>query len=281
MKEIISQAQIEDAIDATASFVSQERDTGIDGGFASQQIAANIQSKAQIAEELLTETPHPSQDGWYAPLHKLNVHRRYAEAVTSLPGYIVLVPSAIIDREASSFYPAVISEDSLTAGALRLHVLRQPYRLQLLDSAKTILSGAGQSETTGIGNHGRTDNDGVEAEHFTALLASAADKDIQSQWSIGNHVNHAWRSNSGSSVTGKMYERILSDEIAQKTITVTRQSISKGKAAIYWHDSLRAEDGRPEGATTENALVVIQAIGFQALRDMSPRSIDTIKRLLA
>lgn len=281
MKEIISQTRIEDAIDATVSFVNQQRDTGIDGGFASHQLAASIRSNAQIAEELLTETPHPSQKGWYAPLNKLNVNHRYTEALASLPGYIVLVPSAIVDRTGSSFYPAVVSEDSISARALRLHVLRQPYRLQLLDSAKTILSGAGQSETNGIGNHDRTDNDSVEAEHFTALLASAADEGAQKQWSSGNHVNHAWRSNAVSSVTGKMYERILSDEIPQKTITIAQQSIAEGKAAIYWHDSLRANDGRPEGATTENALVIVQAIGFQALKDTDPRSIDVIKGLLA
>lgn len=280
MKETITQSQIEDAVDTASSFITQERGTSLDGSFASTYMREKITSTAELAEQLLTETPHPSLPGLYVPLHS-GTQQQFEESLHVLPGHIVLLPSAFVDRKDSAFYPAIVSEDSIAHNALRLHVLRQPYKKQLLGSSRTILSGAAQAETKGVGSHGRTANDGVEAEHFTALMTISSSEQSITNWANGYHVNHGWRSGKQTSVTSEMHRQIFEDEIPQTTITITKQDILNKRAAVYWHESLRGTDGKPEHGSTTDALIIIQALGFQALKEKRPRALDSIKTMIA
>lgn len=279
MNEHITPGRIEDAIDATNSFISQQRGAPLDGGFAGQQLHERIRSTAERAQQLLTETAHPNHSGLYVPLHSKNEHR-FSEAMNVLPGHIVLLPSRTIDKQGSAFYPAVVSEDSLAHNALRLHVIRQPYQQKLLGSTRTLLSGAAQAETAGIGNHGRTPTDGVEAEHFTTLLTISGNERMRSQWASGNHINHTWRQHEQTSVTSEMHRQLFSDEIPQTTITISQQDIASGTTALFWHDSLRDDNGYPEHAGKQDALIIVQALGFQALKDKRPKAINAVKEML-
>lgn len=279
MSEYITPTRIEDAIDSVHTFISKERGSDLDGGFASTQLHERILSTSELAEQLFTETPHPNFPGLYVLLHN-KIDQEFNEALHVLPGHILLLPSITVDKKDSSFYPAVVSEDSVSLGALRLHVLCQPYKKTLTTGARTILSGAAQAETKGIGNHNRTANDSIEAEHFTALLTISGNDTLASKWVDGDHVNHAWRQNKNTSVTSEMHKNIFGNEIPQTTITITQQDIINGKAALFWHESLRGHNDRPEHAGKQDALIMVQALGFQALKANSPRSIDTIKGML-
>lgn len=281
MSEIITQAKIEDAIASTNAFLGAERGATIDGGFASKQVAERVTSVSERAKALLQSVPHPNLSGLYVPLSKHNAGR-YDEVAAVLPGYLVLVPSALVKAGTSSFYPAVVSEGGIKTGALRLHVLQQPYHGKVGSGTSTILSAAGQSETKGIGEHGRKSNDGVEAEHFATLLAAGIDTSVQTAWRAGKHVNHAWRQQASSSVTTEVSKRLFGSNIPQATLTITKQQIETGRAMLLWHDGMRdAQTGSPETAARDNALVVIQGLGYEALRAQSPQGIDTVKRLIA
>ena len=178
MSDTITQTRAEDAIATTESFLQLERGTGIDGDFAGSQIAERILTVRERAEDLLLSVPHPKLAGLYVPLSKHN-SQHFEDAVTALPGYLVLIPSTLVEPGTSLFYPAVVSEDGIKDNNLRLHVLRQPYRQQIRYGAAMVLSAAGQSETKGIGDHGKKSNDGVEAEHFATLLAAGKDVSVQ------------------------------------------------------------------------------------------------------
>ncbi|MGC1176438.1 MAG: hypothetical protein WA843_00030 [Candidatus Saccharimonadales bacterium] len=281
MTEAITQTRAEDAIASTNAFLGSERGASLDGDFASGQIAERVCSVAARAQDLLESVPHPKLDGLYVPLSKHNANR-YGEAATVLPGYLVLVPSALVETGSSLFYPAVVSEDGIKTGDLRLHVLRQPYRQQIRYGASMILSAAGQSETAGIGEHGRKANDGVEAEHFATLLAAGSDRSVQSAWQSGQHVNHTWRGQQGNSVTAEVSKRLFGQDIPQITITITRQQIEAGQAMLLWHEGMRGEQtGQPETAAKDNALVVIQGLGYEALRANNPSGVDDVKRMMA
>lgn len=281
MSEIITQPRAEDAIAKTNAFLAAERGVAIDGGFAGNQITERTTAAQERAQAILYSVPHPNLDGLYVPLSKHNANR-YDEAATVLPGYLVLVPSALVERGTSVFYPAVVSEDGLKNQELRLHVLRQPYNRGIGYGASMVLSAAGQSETRGIGDHGRITSDGVEAEHFATLLAAGSDPAVQSAWQSGRHINHQWREQSANSVTAEVSKRLFGQEIPQATITVTRQQIEKGQAMLLWHEGMRdSQTGRPETATKDMALVVIQGLGYEALRAHSPQGIDNVKRLIA
>lgn len=281
MIEAITQTRVEDAIANTNAFLGAERGAAIDGGFAGRQIAERVATVRERAEDLLGSVPHPKLDGLYVPLSKHNASR-YAEAVAVLPGYLVLVPSALVESGTSVFYPAVVSEDGLKTDAIRLHVLRQAYRQQVRYGASVVLSAAGQSETKGIGEHGRKATDGVEAEHFATLLAAGSDGAVQAAWQSGQHVNHTWREQSGNSVTAEVSKRLFGQDMPQTTITITRQQIESGKAMLLWHEGMRDEQtGIPETAARDNALVVIQGLGYEALRTRNPQGIDNVKRLIA
>jgi hypothetical protein len=145
----------------------------------------------------------------------------------------------------------------------------------------TVLSAAGQSETNGIGDHSRTTSDGVEAEHFATLLAAGSDPGVQAAWQAGNHVNHAWRKKPGNSVTTEVSQRLFGQDIPQQTITITRQDVATGKAVLLWHEGMRDDKGQPETAAKDKALVVVQSLGYEALRTQNPQGIDTVKRLIA
>jgi hypothetical protein len=281
MSETITQTRIEDAIANTNAFLGAERGASIDGDFAGRQVAERVATVQERAEDLLLSVPHPKFDGLYVPLSKHNAGR-YGEAVAALPGYLVLIPSALVERGPSVFYPAVVSEDGLKTQDLRLHVLRQPYRQQIRYGTSMVLSAAGQSETKGVGEHGRKANDGVEAEHFATLLAAGSDPNVRSAWQSGQHVNHTWREQSGNSVTAEVSKRLFGQEMPQTTITITRQQIESGQAMLLWHDGMRDQStGQPEAATKDKALVVLQGLGYEALRTHSPHGIDNVKRLIA
>jgi hypothetical protein len=281
MTETITQTRVEDAIANTNAFLSVERGASLDGDFASGQVAERIHSVGQRAEDLLSSVPHPKLDGLYVPLSKHNANQ-YGEAAAVLPGYLVLVPSALVEAGTSVFYPAVVSEDGLKTDVLRLHVLKQPYRQQVRYGASMVLSAAGQSETKGIGEHGRKASDGVEAEHFATLLAAGSDRNVQTAWQSGQHVNHTWREQQSNSVTAEVSKRLFGQDMPQDTITITRQQIETGRAMILWHEGMRDENsGTPETAAKDKALVVIQGLGYEALRTRNPQGLDTVKRLIA
>lgn len=281
MAEIITQTRIEDAIDVANTFLYAERGAAIDGSFAGRHIAERVATVQERAEAILQAEPHPKQPGFYVPLSKRNVHM-YAEAAAVLPGYVVLVPSVLVAHGTASFYPAVVSEDGLKTDSLRLHVLCQPYRQYLGYGASMVLSAAGQSETKGVGEHGRQPNDGVEAEHFATLLAAGSDTRVQSAWQSGLHVNHAWRLQPSNSVTSEVSRRLFGREIPQATITVTQQQIADGQAMLLWHEGMRdAQTGSIETATRDKALVTVQALGYAAVQARNPERIDVLKRLIA
>lgn len=281
MSEALTQTRTEDAIAATQDFLQAERGVGIDGDAASRHVAARIATVQSRAEAVLQAVPHPKHDGLYVPLSKHNA-ADYSEAAAVLPGYMVLVPSALVERGQSSvFYPAAVSEDGLKTGIIRLHVLKQPYRRQIRYGAAMILSAAGQSETKGVGQHGHSASDGVEAEHFATLLAAGSDSQVQAAWQRGEHVNHAWRERSSNSVTTQVTQRLFGAEVPQQTISITQQQIAQGKAMLLWHEGMRNHDtGAPETATQEKALVILQGLGYEALRQKNPNAIDTVKRLI-
>lgn len=280
MTEAITQTRIEDAVASTNAFLEVQRGTGIDGGHATLQVAERIASVAERAAAVLQSVPHPKFDGLYVPLSSHNASS-FDEAAAVLPGHMVLVPSAIIGPGPSVFYPAVVSEDGLKNNDIRLHVLRQPYRQQIQHGAAIVLSAAGQSETRGIGEHGRTAADGVEAEHFATLLAAGADQHIQAVWQAGQHINHTWRTQPSSSVMSEVSGRLFGADIPQTTLTITKQQIETGRAMLLWHEGMRdPQTGNPETATKEKALVIVQGLGYEALRSNNPHGIDAIKRLL-
>lgn len=282
MSEIFTQTRVEDAIASTNNFLGTERGASIDGGFAAAQVAERVATVSERAEAVLQSVPHPKLDGLYVPLSKHNASD-YPEAATVLPGYLVLVPSSLADPTVKNeFYPAVVSEDGLKSDNLRLHVLRQPYRQQVRYGASMVLSAAGQSETEGIGDHGRKSDDGVEAEHFATLLAASSDASVQAAWQSGQHVNHTWREQVDNSVTAEVSRRLFGSDMPQTTITITRQQIEGGKAMLLWHEGMRDEQtGKPETAARDNALPVIQGLGYEALRSRGPQGIDNVRRLLA
>lgn len=281
MNERITQARAEDAIARTSAFLRAERGAPIDGAFASRQLGERVASTRQRAEAILRSVPHQRLNGLYIPLSKHNANR-YSEVATALPGYLVLVPSALVDKGTNMFYPAVVSEDGIKSGAMRLQVLRQPYRQKIGYGAAVALSAAGQSKTRGVGEHGRKSHDGIEAEHFATLLAAGSDPRVQSAWRAGTHVNHAWRKRADSSVTTEISRRLFGSDIPQATITITRQQVEDGQAMLLWHEGMREPNtGRAETATVDNALVVIQGLGFEALRTQNPRGTEDVKRLLS
>ncbi len=281
MSETITQTRVEDAIASANAFLSTERGASIDGDFASHQVAEQVTTVRERAEALLRSIPHPELDGLYVPLSKYNA-ADYNEAVAVLPGYFVLIPSALIDRGTSVFYPAVVSEDSLKSNEVRLHALRRPYRQRAHYGASMMLSAAGQSETRGIGDHGRTANDGIEAEHFATLLAAGSDTSVQAAWQSGQHINHLWRERPANSVTSEVSKRLFGDEIPLTTVTITRQQIEAGQAMLLWYDDIRdRQTGAPETATKARALETYQALGYETLRASNPRGLDAVKRLIA
>lgn len=281
MTETLTQTRAEDAIAATDAFLHQQRGVTIDGAFASGQVAERVMTAQQRAEALLTAVPHPGADGFYVSLSKHNA-QSYDEAVAVLPGHMVLVPSALVESGTNAFYPAVVSEDGLKTRDLRLHVLRRPYQQSIGYGAAMLLSAAGQSETRGVGEHGRKASDGVEAEHFATLLAAGSDPRVQAAWSAGNHVNHTWRKAPKSSVTTEVSRRLFGDDISQATVSITREQIQNGQAMLLWHEGMRdAQTGKPEAATKKNALVLVQGLGFEALKQANPRGVDDVKRLIA
>lgn len=281
MPELITQTKVEDAVAHAETFLGVERGLHIDGDFAGQQIADRIATVKDRAEEMLYSIPHPQLKGLYIPLSAYNA-AYFDEAAAVLPGYMVLIPSVLVDKGTSVFYPAVVSEDGLKSDALRLHVLRQPYRQQIGYGMSVVLSAAGQSETSGIGDHGRKSNDGIEAEHFNTLLVAGIDADIATAWQSQIHSNHVWRNQANNSVTTEVSRRLFGADIPQSTVTITREQIASGNAMLLWHEGMRdGVSGQPETAAQDNALVVIQALGYEALREHSPGSLDTVKRLLS
>lgn len=281
MPETITQTRIEDAIANTNAFLGAERGATIDGDFASHQVAQRVESVQDRAEAMLKSVPHPKLSGLYVPLSKHNASH-YHEAAATLPGYLVLIPSALVEQGTNAFYPAVVSEDGLKTNDIRLHVLRQPYRQQVRYGTSMVLSAAGQSETKGVGAHGRKPNYGVEAEHFATLLAAGSDPNVQAAWKSGQHINHTWREQTGNSVIAEVSKRLFGADIPQATLTISQRQIEAGQAMLLWHEGMMDEQtGKPETAAKDKALVVIQGLGYEALRTRNPRSIDNVKRLIA
>lgn len=283
MKESITQTRTEDAIAKANNFLEIERGADLDGGFAARQVTERVLTVEERARALLFSIPHPKHSGFYVPLSKYNANY-FSEAAAVLPGYMVLIPSGLVEKGTSELYPAVVSEDGLKNQNIRLHVLKQPYRQGMSYGAAMILSAAGQSETKGVGEHGRTVSDGIEAEHFATLLAAGSDSRVQADWQADKHVNHTWRERSSNSVVTEVSRRLFGQDIPQATITITRRQIEKGKAMLLWHEGMRGQDsgqqGQPETATKSNALVVIQALGYEALQARGEENIDTVKKLI-
>lgn len=283
MHEVLTQSRIEDAIDGANLFLSQGRNATLDGAVAADHVEERVVSAQEHAEGLLTAIPYPKMDGYYAPLSKFNANH-YAHIVAALPGYMVLVPSKVVDKTLPpAFFPAVVSEDGLKANNLRLHVMQQPYRGSLSYTSSMVLSAAGQSETKGVGVHGHHANDGLEAEHFTTLLAAATNQNVKNAWKAGKHINHKWRKQDEGSVTTYANHLIFGKEIPQTTITIPEEDIRSGDAMLLWHEGMRNDDrnGRPETATAERALIVIQGLGYDAIKNTRPKDLDAVKDLIS
>ncbi len=277
-----TKTKFEDALSGAENFLYQERGESIDGAYAGTRVQEQINTVASRAEALLTSVPYPNQDGYYIPLSKHNKNQ-YNEAIQVLPGHMVLVPSGLVGSAENCFYPAVVSEDSRKNNTLRLHVLRQKYGQSGIGyGSGMILSASGQSETKGVGEHGKKPNDGLEAEHFASLLAAGGNKSVYSAWQKGQHINHTWRRQSNSSVTTEVFRTLFGSDVSQETINITSEQIATGKALILWHEALRDQDsGKPESATKDKALVIVQALGYQALKDKNPDGLDNVRRLIS
>lgn len=279
MAEQLSRTILEDAAASAETFLK----TNLDGGFATQAIAGRVEPLAESAEALLRSVPYPGQAGLYVALSKHNANQ-YAQAVLALPGHVTLIPSMLVGDEIPALYPAVVSEDGIKSSKLRLHVLKQAYDHQhgLGYSAAMLLSAAGQSETPGVGQHSSARSDGVEAEHFSSLLVAGNNARVRAAWqSGGEHINHAWRQRANDSVLTELSDSLLSADMSLKTITITETQVKDGQAALFWHEGMRnAETGRPETATRKDALVVVQGLGYEALRNTNRQGLDVVKRLL-
>lgn len=276
MTETFKSENVDQAVEKLGNFLEAERGASPDGGFASEQVAQHVMTVAERTQHLLTSVAHPQIPRMFVPLSKYNAGQ-YDEAVSILPGHMVLVPSPLVGSLEKSFYPAVVSEDGIAQRALRLHVLHQPYLFRGLGvSAATLLSAAGQSETLGVGDDNRPVGDGIEVEHFAALLTVGESAGATATWRT-DHANHGVRKLPNSSVSSQFVHALLGQEARQSTLTITKKQIDDGKAMILWHDSLRDVAGDPEAATRDNALVTLQALGYQAL---TPEAVDNIKRSL-
>ena len=282
MTEIITQTRAEDAVARATDFLSAERGTMIDGASAAGHVVDRVEQTWEQAERLLTDHPHPSMTGLYTVLSKQN-NASFDVVAATLPGHIVLVPSNLVEPGPSSFHPAVVSEDGLKSRNMRLHVLLQKYRGSIGYGAALTLSAAGQSETPDIGLHDKGGgNDVVEAEHFATILLIGNDSNLQTAWQAGNHINHLWRQRENSSVTTEMSNRLFGKDIPQTTLTITKQQIENGRAALFWREGLRAEATQlPETATKQNALVILQALGYEALQVRGTQAVNNVRKLLA
>jgi hypothetical protein len=91
-----------------------------------------------------------------------------------------------------------------------------------------------------------------------------------------------WREQANNSVTAEVSKRLFGSEMPQATITITKDQMESGQAMLLWHEGMRdMHTGKPETAARDKALVVIQGLGFEALRSRNPKGIDDIKRLIA
>lgn len=271
MTEQYTPSRAEDAIAATSDFLSTELGATIDGEQAAAQVAEHLSSVQDRAKALLQAIPHPTlgKQGLYVPLSKYNA-TSYDEAVAVLPGHLVLLPSAIIDPGTTELYSAMVSEDGIALRKLRLHVLRQPYHRDASYGAGVMLAAAGQSETKGVGMHGKKSSDGLEAEHFPTLLAAGTDPALQAAWKNGSHINHKWRENDQNSVFRQVTSLLFTENTPPATVTVTRQDIEAGKKMLLWDIDLLDEANKtPANAGKEKALVLYQALAFQAMLGVS------------
>lgn len=280
MTELLTQTRVEDAIDTANSFLQYERNATLDGGAATENIQKRVLTVREIAEALLTERPVHGKEGFYAPLSRSNPED-FAQASATLPGYMVLVPAVLVGERNGGFYPAVVSEQDATPTSMRLHIFKRPYKQRLTTSVSTLLSASGQSETAGVGRHGFKEGDGVEAEHFATILTAGGDKAVRQAWKKGMHINHQWRKAPNSSVTSQMSQRLFGEDIPQATICITKKDIEEGKALLLWHEGMRDQDsGEIETATRPGALIVIQALGMEALKKTDPH-LDNVKKLVS
>lgn len=279
MIEMITQTRVEDAVAHTTDFLHKERGAQIDGDYASRQLRQRIATTQERAGAFLMAVPRPRGNGFYAPLSRYNANQ-FQEAVTSLPGYFVLVPSALVERGPSAFYPAVVSEDGLMSQSLRLHVLHQAYHCQIGRATGVVLSSAGQAETKGIGEHGRQSHDGVEAEHFATLLTISGNPTLLTGWRNGEHINHRWRQAPRQSITGQLTNTLLHTDVRQSTLTLRQQDFEHNRAMLLWHEGMRDTNGNAAAATYPGALVVIQSLGYEALSQSQPDRLTNVQKAL-
>jgi len=280
MTEFLTQTRVEEAISEANNFLQSERGAILDGDVAADTVRERVVTVAEEAEALLRERPILGKEGFYAPLSKGNPED-FARAAATLKGYMVLVPAMLTGDKVPGFYPAVVSEQDATPTSMRLHVFKQPYKRQLTSSVSTLLSASGQSETAGVGDHGHENGDGVEAEHFATILTAGGDKATREAWQEGDHINHKWRKNPRNSVTSQMSQTLFGSEIPQATITITKKGVEEGEALLLWHEGMRdQETGQIETATRPGALVVIQALGMEALKKTDP-TLENVKILVS
>lgn len=268
--------QMHDAIAETNDFLFYERGETLDGAGAASSVEAAVITVEQQAHDLLFAQPFPNKPGYYVPLSMHNASQ-FELARQVLPGYAVLVPSVIAGYSSSEFFPAIVSEDSAKREGIRLHILCQPYRNEMLHGTSVTLSGVGQSETTGVGvSHGAT-----EPEHLATLLAASDDATVRARWERGDHINHEWRDSPTSSVVSEVSNRLFKGESPRVTKTISRADIDANRAILLWHEGLRnTVTGKPETATRTDALVILQGLGFQALKKHKPQAIDDLKSML-
>jgi len=280
MPEQLTKGSADDAIDAANNFLSTERGSSLDGDFASIELTRRVVSVQEHAEYLLTANPI-NNTGLYAPLASGNVDK-FHEVATTLAGYFVLVQSNIIEPGSNSFYLATVSSEGSTKEQMSLHVFMYPYKAVSKYASSLLLSAAGQSEMPGIGDHSRVTNDGIEAEHFPTLLAAGVDTVVLDSWKNGNHINHIWRKNPESSVLTEVSTLLFDQSMRQRTVILTKSQVEKRKAALYWHEEMRDDiTGEPDAATKQGALLVVQGLGFQSLKEKSPIGLSVVKSLLS
>lgn len=289
----LTQTQVADAVGFADHFMAETAGTILDGADAAVQLERQVKTAEEVAEELLNDSPGISgQPAYHAVLGRHNP-QRFDEALTSLPGYTVLIPSRMVapDEPAGYYRAAVMGNDP--SGAIRLHVYCAQFQAKfgLPLSIDTTLSAASQSEVVSVQAHGeRRRGDEVASEHVATLAAAAVDPLIERRWRQGDHVDQQWRTQHlqaspdgrspapATSVTAEMNRRLNDGKSPEVTVMVTREEIRTGRKLLLWHESMRDENGRPETSARPNALVTVQALAVQALKDKG--RLTVVKRLL-
>ena len=269
--------QIEEGTGELTSFLGSERG-GADGWDASINLA-KVVSPERAAYEFAADVTRLNQFGYYEILRHDDEVGRVGQFNRFMAGRIVIAPSIRGGR--MQLFPAVVSLKSIgDPSNLRLHVLEKPLQADGLTEVQRIsLSAAAQSETEGIGQHGRVTDDRVEAEHFLTVMRAAIDPVTARVWSSGTHPNHTWRQQASVLDVVSTPTQQAPSLMPSRIKTVNFKGGLPTGYRLYWHDSLTSGDKSVETGNRANALVHAQGLGYLTLKDTG--NVDNLRRLIA